>query len=187
MAYQGFATGDAERDAFPVRQFIKDGHNVTIAQSFAKNFGLYGERVGALTIVTEHGHQAESVESQLKILVRPIYSSPPITGARIVAEVLGDPALNAQWRTEVKIMADRIIQMREKLVEKLKAVGSQKDWSHITKQNGMFGYTGLLPEQVDRLGHEHHCFMTKNGRINVAALTNANVEHLAKSMKIVAG
>jgi len=185
LAYQGFASGDPERDAQPIRQFIKDGHNVGISQSFAKNFGLYGERVGALSFLTEDAKQAEAVESQLKILVRPQYSNPPITGARIVANVLGDPALNQLWRKEVKIMAERIIGMRQKLVENLKSAGSTRDWSHITKQIGMFCYTGLTPEQVDRLSNEFHIYLTKNGRISVAGVTSGNVEYLAQSIHAV--
>jgi len=185
LAYQGFASGDPEKDAQPVRQFIKDGHNVGISQSFAKNFGLYGERVGALSFLTEDAKQAEAVESQLKILVRPQYSNPPITGARIVATVLGDPALNQQWRKEVKIMADRIIGMRQKLVSNLKTAGSTRNWSHITNQIGMFCYTGLTPEQVDRLANEFHIYLTRNGRISVAGVTSGNVEYLAQSIHAV--
>jgi len=182
LAYQGFASGDPERDVQAVRQFIKDGHNVGIAQSFAKNFGLYGERVGALSFLTQNAKEAEAVESQLKILVRPMYSNPPITGARIVSTILSDAALTAQWRTEVKLMADRIIGMRQKLVDNLKAAGSKKDWAHITKQIGMFCYSGLSPEQVDRLANESHIYLTRNGRISMAGVTSGNVQYLAQSI-----
>jgi aspartate aminotransferase len=185
LAYQGFASGDPERDVAAVRHFIKDGHNVGIAQSFAKNFGLYGERVGALTFLTENAKEAEAVESQLKILVRPQYSNPPITGARIVSTILGDQALTAKWRVEVKQMADRIISMRQKIVDGLKASGSKRDWSHITNQIGMFCYTGLTPEQVDKLASDYHIYLTRNGRISVAGVTSSNVEYLAQSIHAV--
>ena len=112
-AYQGFASGDPQHDAFAVRHFIEEGHSMIITQSFAKNLGLYGERIGAIHIVCSDAAERERVESQLKILIRPMYSSPPVNGARLVAEVLGDPKLHAQWETEVKGLADRIIAMRE--------------------------------------------------------------------------
>jgi len=182
LAYQGFASGDPEKDAASVRTFIEDGHDVAIAQSFAKNFGLYGERIGALTLLTKNAQQAEAVESQLKILVRPMYSNPPVHGARIVSIILQDPNLTAEWRREVKVMADRIITMREKLVNHLKEFGSKRDWSHITKQIGMFCYTGMTPEQVDRLSNEFHIYLTRNGRISVAGVTSQNFKYLAQSI-----
>jgi len=182
LAYQGFASGDPEKDAFSVRTLINDGHNIGIAQSFAKNFGLYGERIGALTFITQDLKEAESVESQLKIMIRPMYSNPPIYGARVIGTILNDAKLTSQWRTEVKAMADRIITMREKLVSHLKGFGSTKDWSHITNQIGMFCYTGLKPEQVDKLTNEHHIYLTRNGRISVAGLSSRNVEYVAKAI-----
>jgi len=182
LAYQGFASGDPEKDAFSVRTLINDGHNIGIAQSFAKNFGLYGERIGALTFITQDLKEAESVESQLKIMIRPMYSNPPIYGARVIGTILNDAKLTSQWRTEVKAMADRIITMREKLVSHLKGFGSKKDWSHITNQIGMFCYTGLKPEQVDKLTNEHHIYLTRNGRISVAGLSSRNVEYVAKAI-----
>jgi aspartate aminotransferase len=182
LAYQGFASGDPDKDVQAVRTFISDGHDVGIAQSFAKNFGLYGERVGALTFLTANSKEAEAVESQLKILVRPQYSNPPITGARIVSTILQDSQLTAQWRKEVKVMADRIIGMRTQLVDYLKAAGSKRDWSHITKQIGMFCYSGLTPEQVDRLANEFHIYLTRNGRISMAGVTSGNVQYLAQSI-----
>jgi len=181
-AYQGFASGDPEKDAQPVRVFIKDGHNVGIAQSYAKNFGLYGERIGAITFVCQDPQEAERLESQLKILIRPMYSNPPIYGARVVGGVLGDPELKQLWLKEVKQMADRIISMRTKLVGHLKSMGSKKDWSHITNQIGMFCFTGLTPEQVDRITNEFHVYLTRNGRISVAGVSSHNIEYLAKSI-----
>jgi len=185
LAYQGFASGDPERDAEAVRIFVKDGHKVAVAQSYAKNFGLYGERVGTISFVCENVQEAEAIESQLKILVRPMYSNPPITGARIVSTILTDPELTKQWRKDVKLMADRIIGMREKLVSSLKAAGSTRDWSHITKQIGMFCFTGLTPEEVDKLSNDHHIYLTKNGRISVAGMNSGNVDYIAKSIHAV--
>jgi aspartate aminotransferase len=182
LAYQGFASGSPEKDVAPVRLFIKDGHDVGIAQSFAKNFGLYGERVGSLTFLGANEKEAQNLESQLKILVRPMYSNPPVQGARIVQTILSDPQLTAQWRTEVDKMAKRIQGMRQSLVDNLKSLGSKKDWSHITNQIGMFSYTGLKPEQVDVMTKEFHVYLVRNGRISIAGITPHNVGHLAKAM-----
>lgn len=151
MAYQGFASGDIHKDAFAVRQFIRDGHNLFLAQSFAKNMvgpsapcsvktlliiskGLYGERTGAFSIVCDSADEKKRVDSQVKILVRPLYSNPPVHGARIAAKILNDPDLNQQWLSEVKGMADRIINMRALLKKNLEDLGSKHDWSHITSQ-----------------------------------------------------
>ena len=184
-AYQGFASGDTDKDAFAIRLFVKHGLNPVIAQSYAKNFGLYGERVGTTTFVAENADQAKAIESQLKILVRPIYSNPPKFGARIVSEILKDESLKSLWKKEVKGMADRIINMRKALVDGLRNAGSKKDWKHVTDQIGMFCYSGLSGEQVDRLAKEYHIYMTRNGRISMAGVTSKNVDYLAKSMHSV--
>jgi len=181
-AYQGFASGDTDKDAFPIRLFAKEGHNLAACQSFAKNFGLYGERIGALNFVTNSTTEAQALESQLKIVIRPMYSNPPVHGARIVSLILSDPDLTAQWKGEVKTMADRIITMRKKLVDGLSENGSTKDWNHIIKQIGMFCYSGLTPEQVDRLASEYHIYMTRNGRISMAGVSSKNVGYLAKAI-----
>jgi len=184
-AYQGFASGDPARDAFAVRQFVKDGHQVAVCQSFAKNFGLYGERVGAFHVVTESEQKKDEVLSQLLILVRPMYSNPPIYGSRVITTILEDPKLKELWHKEVKVMADRIINMRSLLVKNLKEVGSKKDWSHIVNQIGMFCYSGLSPEQCDRLKDEYHIYMTRNGRISMAGVTSSTVRYLAESIHAV--
>jgi len=148
-AYQGFASGDAEQDAYALRKFVEDGHEtILLAQSFAKNFGLYGERIGTLSVVCKDVEEKLRVDSQLKLLVRPMYSNPPVYGARIVKEVLSDPALTAQWREECKAMADRIIEMRSLLKSQLASAGSTRSWDHLTDQIGMFAFTGLKLEQV---------------------------------------
>jgi len=181
-AYQGFASGDPEKDVAAVRYFIEDGHQIALCQSFAKNFGLYGERIGAFTLLASSPTEAEAIESQLKILIRPMYSNPPIYGARLVNTILTDPALTSQWRKEVKGMADRIITMREALVKNLKELGSTRDWSHITRQIGMFCFSGLTPEQVDKITKDWHVYLTRNGRISMAGITSHNVKYFAQAI-----
>ena len=184
-AYQGFASGDPELDAWSVREFVANNVPVMYAQSFAKNIGLYGQRTGSFGVVCDDRLQMEAVLSQLKILARPMYSNPPVHGARIVSTILADPALNADWRKEVKQMADRIIAMRSMLVGALHDAGSLHDWSHITKQIGMFSFTGLTPKQVERLREEYHVYMTGDGRISMAGITSKNVKYLAESIHAV--
>ncbi|KAG6580313.1 Aspartate aminotransferase [Phytophthora cinnamomi] len=185
-AYQGFASGDATRDAAAIRHFVKEGHNIILSQSYAKNFGLYGERVGALSVVTASKEEAERVQSQLKIIIRPMYSNPPIHGSLIVSTILSDAQLKKQWYSECKGMADRIISMRTALrsaIEKIEqANGVKSDWRHITEQIGMFCYTGLTEAQVTRMIEEHHIYLTKDGRVSMAGVTSKNVEYLAQSI-----
>ncbi|XP_022821053.1 aspartate aminotransferase, mitochondrial [Spodoptera litura] len=182
MAYQGFATGSVDNDAFAVRLFEKHGHQIILAQSFAKNMGLYGERVGGLTFVCADQDTAAKMMSQLKIMIRTLYSNPSINGSRIVTEILSSPELKAQWLKDVKEMADRIILMRKKLREGIEKRGSKHKWDHITSQIGMFCYTGLKPEQVLRMTKEFHIYLTKDGRISVAGICSSNVEHVAEAM-----
>jgi aspartate aminotransferase len=183
-AYQGFASGDAEADAYAVRKFVEDGHQIILCQSFAKNFGLYGERVGLLSMVTQSAEETERVNSQMKRIVRAMYSNPPIHGARIVDTVLSDPVLRAQWREECKHMADRIKQMRVLLREKLEA-GTGSPWQHITDQIGMFCFTGLDQTQVLRLREEFHIYCTEDGRFSMAGINVKNIDYLASSVVAV--
>ncbi|KAI1123079.1 pyridoxal phosphate-dependent transferase [Nemania abortiva] len=187
MAYQGFASGDTDKDAFALRHFIEQGHNVCLAQSFAKNMGLYGERVGAFSIVGASAEEKKRIDSQIKILVRPLYSNPPVHGARIASEILNTPALYEQWLGEVKEMADRIITMRALLKDNLEKLGSSHDWSHITSQIGMFAYTGLDAASMETLAKEHSVYATKDGRISVAGITTDNVGRLAEAIYKVKG
>jgi aspartate aminotransferase len=180
-AYQGFASGDAEKDVASVRQFINDGHNIGLCQSFAKNFGLYGERIGAFSILCKDADEASRVESQIKIVARAIYSNPPIHGARIVGTVLGDPKLKSMWLQEISQMSGRIIKMRSLLKDNLKTAGSKRNWDHITNQIGMFSYTGVSAEQCDVLTKKHHVYLTSNGRISMAGVTSGNVKYLAEA------
>eukprot|EP00020_Sapocribrum_chincoteaguense_P006676 CAMPEP_0170753572 /NCGR_PEP_ID=MMETSP0437-20130122/12562_1 /TAXON_ID=0 /ORGANISM="Sexangularia sp." /LENGTH=408 /DNA_ID=CAMNT_0011092695 /DNA_START=46 /DNA_END=1272 /DNA_ORIENTATION=- len=179
MAYQGFATGDPERDAFAVRYFLQEGghRHLILCQSFAKNFGLYGHRTGALHFVTESEEEASRVRSQAKKLARAAYSNPPLHGARIVAQVLGDEGMTNAWRGEVRSMADRIL-----LRTGIESHGATRPWDHITNQIGMFTYTGLTPEQVARLTAEHSVYLTQDGRISMAGVTTDNVDRLAAAI-----
>lgn len=185
MAYQGFATGDLERDSAGLCLLIKDGHNLMLCQSFSKNMGLYGERCGALTFICSNEKEKKAVESQLKILVRPLYSNPPIYGARIATEILTNPELYQEWLGELKMMAGRIFEMRDSLKAGLEKAGSTRDWSHVTQQIGMFCYSGLNQEQVERLKSDHAIYMTKDGRISMVSLTPKNIDYVVSAIHAV--
>lgn len=181
-AYQGFASGNLDADAQSVRMFVADGGECLAAQSYAKNMGLYGERVGALSFVCKDSNVASKVESQLKMVIRPMYSNPPIHGASIVAIILKDRQMYDEWTVELKAMADRIISMRQQLYDAMQARGTPGDWSHIIKQIGMFTFTGLNVEQVSFMTREYHIYMTSDGRISMAGLSSRTVPHLADAM-----
>lgn len=181
-AYQGFASGDTNKDAFAARLFAEDGHEYLISQSYSKNMGLYGERVGALSFILQDKDDLQRILSQLRVTIRRMYSNPPRNGAQIAAKVLNTPELNALWLTEVKDMADRIIKMRSSLVENLKKEGSQHNWQHITDQIGMFCFTGLNEKQVERLMKEFSVYLTKDGRISIAGVSSKNNAYLAHAI-----
>ncbi|KAJ8917470.1 hypothetical protein NQ315_005517 [Exocentrus adspersus] len=185
MAYQGFATGNVDNDAYAVRLFIKEGHRIALAQSYAKNMGLYGERTGAFSLVASSKEEADRCMSQIKILIRALYSNPPINGARIASEILGDPELRSEWLKEVKGMADRIISVRTKLRDNLKKEGSTRNWDHITNQIGMFCFTGMKAPEVEKIIKEHSVYLTKDGRISMAGVTSKNVDYLARAIHAV--
>lgn len=139
MAYQGFASGSTDRDAFAVRLFVSEGHQVALSQSFAKNMGLYGERAGAFSLTTASPEEKARVDSQLKIVIRPMYSNPPLQGARIANSILSSAELYREWEGEVKGMAERIISMRERLYDELtRTHKTPGEWGHIKSQIGMF-------------------------------------------------
>jgi len=163
---------------------LKKGVSTSVAQSFAKNFGLYGERVGAFSIVAGSKDEKDRLESQLKILIRPMYSNPPIHGARIIEKILGTPELYTLWKTECSGMANRIADMRKLLRTTVEANHKSK-WTHITDQIGMFAYTGLTAPQCEAMIKDHHIYMTKNGRISMAGVTAGNVEYVGKAMAAV--
>jgi len=181
MAYQGFASGDFEKDAAALKIFLNDGHTFALSQSYAKNMGLYGQRAGCLSVVCEDADEAKRVESQLKITGRTMYSNPPVHAAALVDIVLNDAELQTKWKAEVKGMADRIISMREALRGELEGLGSKHSWSHITDQIGMFAYTGLTTEQVEKL-YGKAIYMTRDGRISMAGVNTGNVKRLAQEI-----
>jgi aromatic-amino-acid transaminase len=184
MAYQGFGHGIAE-DGKVVVKFLDAGLNIFVSTSFSKSFSLYGERVGALSIVSESSEEAARVLSQLKRVIRTNYSNPPTHGAQVVALVLTTPALRTMWEDELAGMRDRIKQMRGALVDELKAAGVSDDLSFITRQKGMFSYSGLNATQMQRLRSEFGIYGVDSGRICVAALNNGNIKAVAAAIKAV--
>ncbi|MBK7897987.1 MAG: aspartate/tyrosine/aromatic aminotransferase [Betaproteobacteria bacterium] len=184
MAYQGFADG-IDADAVAVRAFSASGLQFFASSSFSKNFSLYGERVGALSIVTASKEEAGRVMSQLKRVIRTNYSNPPIHGGALVAAVLGSAELRAQWEAELAGMRDRIRAMRTGLVDAIKAQGVAQDFSFVVKQRGMFSYTGLTAPQVDRMREEFGIYAVSTGRICLAALNSKNVDYVAKAIATV--
>ena len=184
MAYQGFGLGLFE-DGAAVAQFVASGLDFFVSTSFSKSFSLYGERVGALSVVCESADEAARVLSQLKIVIRTNYSNPPIHGAQIVAAVLASPSLRAQWEQELAGMRARIKMMRTALVKNLAAAGVKQDWSFITRQQGMFSYSGLNAVQMQRLRSEFGIYGVDSGRICVAALNHKNLDAVAKAIASV--
>ena len=185
-AYQGFASGDLNRDAAAIRLFVSRGFETCIAQSYAKNFGLYGERAGCFHFVAAPGDHAEEttnrVASQLTVLQRSEISNPPAYGARIASTVLNDAELFAEWERNLQTMSGRIKEMRRNLRGELEKLSTPGTWTHITDQIGMFSFTGLTPEQVGKIKEEAHVYMTKNGRISMAGLNSRNVEYVAQAI-----
>merc|ERR1711988_977024 len=153
-----------------------------IAQSFAKNFGLYGERIGYIHVRCRNKEIQSAVLSQLKILIRQAYSSPPRHGAAIVNKLLTTPSLKAQWLDELKFMSDRILQMRDMLRKALESKGTPGTWNHITDQIGMFSFTGLTQAQCERLIATHHIYLLKSGRISLAGLNKGSIEYMAAAV-----
>jgi aspartate aminotransferase len=179
-AYQGYASGSLEKDGYSIKLFEESGLEFFVAQSFAKNFGLYGERIGYLHVRCQDKPAADAVLSQLKMIIRQAYSSPPRHGAAIVYKILSNPELKAKWLGELKFMSERILTMRDALRGSLEKKGTPGTWNHITDQIGMFSYTGLTTAQVARMVQEFHIYMTKDGRISVAGLNPGNVEYVAE-------
>ena len=184
MAYQGFGNGIAE-DGAVVIKFLDSGLSFFVSTSFSKSFSLYGERVGALSIVSETAEECARVLSQLKRVIRTNYSNPPTHGAQVVATVLTTPALRQMWEDELAEMRERIKQMRGALVEQLKASGVEGDLSYITRQKGMFSYSGLNATQMQRLRSEFGVYGVDSGRICVAALNSGNLKYVSDAIKAV--
>ncbi len=186
MAYQGFADG-VEPDGIAPRLFADAGLDLFVSSSFSKSFSLYGERVGALSIVAASKDEAARVLSQVKRVVRTNYSNPPTHGGAIVTAVLSSPELRKQWDDELAAMRERIRAMRVALVEKLKARNVAQDFSFVAKQRGMFSYTGLTVEQVERLKSEFGIYAVSTGRICLAALNSRNIDYVADAIASVLG
>ena len=184
MAYQGFGFGIAE-DGAVIAKFVASGLNFFVSTSFSKSFSLYGERVGALSVLCANKEEASRVLSQLKIVIRTNYSNPPTHGGAVVAAVLGNPELRALWEKELGGMRVRIKEMRQKLVDGLKLAGVKQDMSFITTQIGMFSYSGLSKDQMVRLRTEFGVYGTDTGRMCVAALNSKNIDHVCKSIAAV--
>jgi aromatic-amino-acid transaminase len=181
IAYQGFDKG-IEEDGAVLRLFAQSGMPFLIASSFSKSFSFYGERVGALTIVDSSRDESARVLSQLKRVIRANYSTPPTHGGMVVTTVLTTPELRASWIQELGEMRERIRQMRAALVDRLQAHDAEQDFSFVLRQNGMFSYSGLTAEQVDRLRTEFGVYAVATGRICVAALNSRNVDYVAKAI-----
>lgn len=181
-AYQGYASGDLARDGTAQTLFEKSGMEYFLTQSFAKNFGLYGDRIGYMHVLCANKERATTVLSQLKILIRQAYSSPPRHGAAIVNKLLTTPELKKQWLEELKFMADRIGKMRTALRDAVEKLNTPGTWNHITDQIGMFTFTGLNDAQVKQMTEEWHIYLTKDGRISMAGVTTGNVGYVAEAI-----
>lgn len=179
-AYQGFASGNLDADAWAVRLFVESGMELLVCQSFSKNLGIYGERCGCVHIVCKDSATASNVASQLADLTRSEISCTPGFGAKIAERILGDEMLMAQWRDhDLPEMAGRIMQMREALFANLQLLNTPGSWEHIVSQIGMFSFTGLSPDQCQALITDHSVYLVGNGRISIAGITPTNVAHLA--------
>lgn len=184
FAYQGFAK-DIEADTLALQAFAKRGVPFLVASSFSKNFSLYRERVGALTFVTANADEAKRVLSQAKRVVRTNWSNPPSHGAQVVALILNDPELREMWRGEVAAMRERIRKMRSLFVAKLRELGVKRDFSFIERQNGMFSFSGLTPDVVERLRNEYSLYIVRSGRICVAAMNERNIDYICSAIAAV--
>jgi aspartate aminotransferase/aromatic-amino-acid transaminase len=184
FAYQGFGQG-LQEDAQGLRTFLEYVPEMLIASSFSKNFGLYNERVGALTILCETTEQADTAFTQIKRCIRTNYSNPPSHGSAVVAEILNDKALYTLWESELKAMRLRIHEMRSLFVNTLRAKGVNQDFSFISHQQGMFSFSGLTPEQVSQLRKEYGIYIVGSGRISVAGMTHDNMGPLCDGIAAV--
>jgi len=181
FAYQGLANG-IEADAQGLRLIANSAKELIVASSFSKNFGLYNERIGAITFVCDSNETADKLTSNLKLIIRRNYSNPPAHGAAIVATIMNDAELKKLWQSEVKQIRDRIKEMRHSFVDTLKSKGVENDFSFITEQNGMFSFSGLNKEQVETLREKYSIYIVGSGRINVAGMTAGNMDSLCQAI-----
>jgi len=182
IAYQGFGTGDLEENAFAPRLFVDEGHDVIVCQSFSKNLGLYAERIGALNVITSSRDAASRVLSQLKKVIRPMYSKPPDQEGNILGEAISSEDRYGELKDDMQTIASKIKGVRQELYDRLMRLAPDKDWSFVTRQIGMSPYTGMTPEQVANMIGKHGIDMTKDGRISLAALSSSKMEHLARAI-----
>lgn len=180
-AYQGFASGDLEKDAYSLRLFSANLDKLMLFQSFAKNFGLYGERAGCVSFITSSPQEKAVCMSRIKQLARGLYSNPPIHGARIIDIILGDQALTQEWHDELRIMSGRMNEMRHGLHQNMKNLGNEHNWDHVINQIGMFAYTGLSEAQVTELREKYAIYMTADGRISIAGLNTGNLDYISEA------
>lgn len=188
MAYQGFASGDPYKDIGLIRRMNElavEGKigSYALCQSFAKNMGLYGERTGSVSIITQSADKTPAVESQLKKLIRPMYSSPPIHGSKIVEQIFGDQVLYKSWLSDLNSVVSRLNTVRTALYEKLDK--SNYNWDHLLKQRGMFVYTGLTAKQVIELREKYSVYATEDGRFSISGINDGNVDYLASAINEV--
>lgn len=185
IAYQGFASGSVDTDAWAIRQAYASGIEFMVCQSFSKNMGLYAERAGCLHVVVNDKNSVANVTSQLTALARHEISFAPAFGARVATIVQTDPAILQQWKTDVADVCNRIKQVRHQIVEKLEKLQTPGNWDHVVQQNGLFCFTGLTPLQVQKLILEHSIYLTANGRINVAGLNLSNLDAFCRAVDAV--
>ena len=184
IAYQGFAEG-LEADAWPVRETFAAVPEMIVASSCSKNFGLYRDRIGSLSLVGRTADTSAILRSQAHNIVRTMYSLPPDHGSAIVTRIIGDPVLRERWEGEVTAMRRRLRSMRELLVDALAAAVPERDFSHITRAHGLFSFLGISAEQVEQLKRDYSIYIVNSSRINVAGITPANVAYLAESVAAV--
>ncbi len=184
FAYQGFGT-DLDSDAFPIRHFIESGGEALVCNSFSKNFGLYAERVGGISAVSANADVATAMLSQIKLTIRTMYSNPPLHGGSIVDTVLHDVELRKAWETELTEIRERILQLRSNFVAAMQKRLPEKDFEYINKQRGMFSYSGLTKEQVDRLREEYSIYALGSGRINIAGINASNLDRICDAIASV--
>jgi aspartate aminotransferase, mitochondrial len=182
--YQGLVT-DLEKDAYPVKLFANEENHLMVVQSFSRNLGLGGERIGALSVVCDSVPEAGRVLSQLKILARAMYSNPPVHGSKIVSTVLGKNELKKQWSDELRNVTERLNNTRKDLVQVLREKGSAHDWSHLNRQKGLYAHTGLDPEQCSELVDKHHIYLGLDGKISVAGINKFNIDYVADALESV--
>jgi aspartate aminotransferase len=184
FAYQGFGE-NIESDAFPIRHFVESGGEALICNSFSKNFGLYAERVGGITVVAANADSAAAMLSQIKLTIRTMYSNPPLHGEKIVETILGDADLRAKWESELAAIRNRILDLRATFVAAMQQLAPDQDFQFINQQRGMFSYSGLKPAQVQRLRDEYSIYVLNSGRINIAGINSGNLERLCQAIASV--